>query len=119
MPWLTYIKIAAVALVLAGAFYMGKVWEQTTWQKKELAYLAQIEVQKKLSDKVAYDYETERDKRAIAQREVIREVYTEVARTDYSCQLPADGLRIINKAIAAANASKPGDAMPTNPPVKR
>lgn len=119
MPWLTYIKIGSVVLALAGAFYMGKVWELSTWQKKELNYLSQIEDQKKQADKVAYEYETERAKRAIEQREVIREVYIEVAKSDYSCQLPTDGLRIVNKAIAAANAGKSNNPVPPNPNGKR
>jgi len=119
MPWLIYAKIASVVLALAGAFYMGTVWELSTWQKKELNYLAQIEGQKKQADKVAYEYETERAKRAIEQREVVREVYVEVAKSGYSCQLPADGLRIVNKAITAANTGKPNDPVSSNPTSKR
>lgn len=115
MPWLTYIKIGAVAIVLAGAFYMGKVWEKSTWQAKELEYQAQIDKQNKDAEKVAYEYETERAARSIEQREVIRNIYVEVSKPDYSCQLPVDGLRIINKAVATANGTKPGSTLPANP----
>jgi uncharacterized protein HemX len=113
------IKLVSALIALAGAFYMGKVWEQSTWQAKELKYLAQIEDQKKQADKVAYEYENERARLAAQQREIIREVYVEISKPDYSCQLPADGLRIINKAVTAANAGKPSDAMPTNTGSKR
>lgn len=113
------IKLGSALIALAGAFYMGKVWEQSTWQAKELKYLAQIEDQKIQADKVAYEYENERARRSAQQREVVREVYVEVAKSDYSCLLPADGLRIINKAITAANAGKPGDAVSTNTGSKR
>lgn len=119
MPWLTYLKIGGGVLVLAGAFYMGKVWEQSTWQAKELTYLAKIEEQKIKADKVAYEYENERAQRAAQQREVVREVYIEVSKPGYTCQLPADGLRILNKAIASSNAGKPGDAVPANSRSKR
>lgn len=113
------IKLGSVLIVLAGAFYMGKVWEQSTWQAKELKYLAQIEDQKIQADKVAYEYENERSALAARQREVIREVYVEVAKSEYKCPIPADGLRIINKAVTAANAGKPGDAVSTDTGSKR
>lgn len=114
MPWLTYAKIAAVALILAGSFYMGKVWEQSSWQAKELEYQAKIDKQNKDAEKVAYDYETERTKRAAEQREIVREVYVEISKPVYKCDLPADGLRIINRAIATANSGKSGDAVRTD-----
>ena len=113
------IKLGSALIALAGAFYMGKVWEQSTWQAKELKYLAQIEDQKIQADKVAYEYENQRAALAARQREVVREVYVEVAKSEYSCLLPTDGLRILNKAVTAANAGKPGDAMPTNTGSKR
>jgi hypothetical protein len=109
------VKLAAAVGALALAFYMGKVWEQSSWQAKELKYLATIEEHKKQAEKVAYEYEIERASRAIEQREIIREVFVEVAKPVYSCQLPADGLRVINKAIASANAGKPSGTMRANP----
>lgn len=114
MPWLTYAKIAAVAIILAGSFYMGKVWEKSTWQEKELEHQATIDKLNKDAERIAYDYETERAKRATEQREIVREVYVEISKPVYSCSLPADGLRIINRAIATANSGKSGDAVPAN-----
>ena len=114
MPWLIYAKIAAAVMVLAGSFYMGKVYEQSSWQAKELDYQAQLEQKNKDAEKVAHDYETERSKRAGEQREIVREVYVEISKPDYSCPLPADGLRIINKAINTANSGKPNDPVRTD-----
>lgn len=111
MPWLTYLKIAAVALALSGSFYMGKVWEQSTWQAKELAHQAHIEKLNKDAEKVAYEFETERANRAIEQKEIVREVYVEISKPDYACNIPANGLRILNRAIATANSGKSGDAV--------
>ena len=113
------IKLGSVLIALAGAFYMGKVWEQSTWQAKELKYLAQIEGHKQQANKVAYEYENERAQRAAQQRQVVREVFVEISKPDYSCQLPADGLRVINKAITTANAGKPDGAVSTNTGSKR
>lgn len=104
---LTYVKIGAVALVVATSFYMGKVWEKSVWQAKELAMQKTIDEQRKHAEKVAYEYETELQRLRTNSKEVVREVFIEVNKPVYACPLPADGLRIINKAINAANASKP------------
>lgn len=108
------VKVAAAVVCLALSFYMGKTWELSTWQAKELKYKAQVEEHKKQAEKVAYEYEIERASRAIEQREVIREVFVEVAKSDYSCQLPADGLRVVNKAIASANSAKSKSTLPAD-----
>lgn len=114
MPWLIYAKIALAAVLLAGSFYMGKVWEMSSWQAKELDYQAQIEQKNKDAEKVAHDYETERAQRASQQREIVREVYVEISKPSYSCPLPADGLRIINKSIETANTGKSSDTVRTD-----
>lgn len=101
------LKVAAAVVALALSFYMGKVWEKSTWQAKELAWQKQINDQKKQAEKVAYEYEIALSKRRTETKEVIREVYVEVAKSDYSCQLPADGLRVLNKAVRSSNSSQP------------
>lgn len=101
------LKVAAAVVVLGLSFYMGKVWEQSRWQAKELAWQKQLNEQKKQAEKVAYDYEIKlQDKRTI-EKEIVKEVFVEVSKPVYSCQLPADGLRVINKAVRTANTGKP------------
>lgn len=101
------VKVAAVVLVAALSFYMGKTWEKSFWQAKELAWQKQIDEQKKQAEKVAYEYETQIGKLRSESKEVIREVYVEVSKPVYQCNLPVDGLRVINKAVTNANSSKP------------
>lgn len=101
------VKVAAAAVVLALSFYMGKVWEKSVWQAREIAWQKKIDEQKKQAEKVAYEYELQIGKLRSESKEVVREVFVEVSKPVYSCQLPADGLRVINKAVRSANSSKP------------
>lgn len=101
------VKVAAAVLIAALSFYMGKTWEKSIWQARELAWQKQINEQKKEAEKVAYEYELQIGKLRSEAKDIVREVYVEVSKPVYQCNLPADGLRVINKAVTSANSSEP------------
>jgi hypothetical protein len=101
------VKVAAAVLLAALSFYMGKTWEKSIWQARELAWQKQINEQRKEAEKVAYEYELQIGKLRSEAKDIVREVYVEVSKPVYQCNLPADGLRVINKAVTSANSSKP------------
>jgi hypothetical protein len=103
-------KIAVAVIALLVSFYIGKKMEQNYWLQREAEIVTSVLEEKEALEKkgklLSEAYQQQRDIATASQKKLTVEVRNETKKSDYTCALPPDGLRILKSAIDTANGSK-------------
>lgn len=112
---LLIIKISLCVAGLLASFYLGSVFEESKWQKRELDIQTREQQSRKVADNIALEYEQLKDSKNAQSSKILREVYKEIRSPSYSCLIPLDGVQLLAKSINSANNSgKSTGSMPSN-----
>ena len=103
-------KIAAAVIALLVAFYVGKKIEQNYWLERETEITKSVLEEKEALEKkgklLSDAYQQQQAIATASQKKLSAEVRNEIKKSDYTCALPPDGLRVLKSAIDTANRSK-------------
>ena len=103
-------KLVAGAIIILGAFYVGKKMEQNYWLEREAQIVQSVLEEKEALEKkgklLSDAYQQQQAIATASQKKLSVEVRNEIKKSDYSCSLPPDGLRLIKSAIDTANGPK-------------
>lgn len=95
-------SICVICLVLA--FYFGSTYQESKWQKRELAIHEKEQEVIQRGDDIALEYEKLKESKNAQTNELTKQIYKEIqSNNGYSCVIPARGVQLLAESIKSAN----------------